>query len=147
MEGEWRPSRYVLTVDDDVPVLRAVERDLRKRYGQSYRILSAPSGQAALDLLRRIDQRNEPVALFLVDHRMPQMTGIEFLAETLERHSDAKRVLLTAYADTDAAIRAINQIHLRSLPAETLGSARRRISTRCWTICSKTGRPRFPAVV
>jgi thioredoxin reductase (NADPH) len=102
----------VLTVDDDVPVLRAVERDLRKRYGANYRILSAPSGQAALDLMKRIDQRNEPVALLLVDHRMPQMTGIEFLAQTLERHTDAKRVLLTAYADTDAAIRAINQIKL-----------------------------------
>ncbi|HEV3198510.1 MAG TPA: FAD-dependent oxidoreductase [Bryobacteraceae bacterium] len=102
----------VLAVDDDVPVLRAVERDLRKRYGQNYRVLSAASGQAALDLLRRIDQRNEPVALFLVDHRMPQMTGIEFLAQALERHGDSKRVLLTAYADTDAAIRAINQIKL-----------------------------------
>jgi thioredoxin reductase (NADPH) len=102
----------VLTVDDDVPVLRAVERDLRKQYGAHYRILSAASGQAALDLLRRIDQRNEPVALFLVDYRMPQMTGIEFLSQTLERHGDAKRVLLTAYADTDAAIRAINQIKL-----------------------------------
>jgi thioredoxin reductase (NADPH) len=102
----------VLTVDDDVPVLRAVERDLRKQYGQNYRILSAPSGQAALDLLQRINQRNEPVALFLVDHRMPQMTGIEFLAQTLARHGDSKRVLLTAYADTDAAIRAINEIKL-----------------------------------
>ena len=102
----------VLTVDDDVPVLRAVERDLRKRYGQNYRILSAASGQAALDLLQRIDQRNEPVALFLVDHRMPQMSGIEFLAQTLDRHGDSKRVLLTAYADTDAAIRAINEIKL-----------------------------------
>jgi thioredoxin reductase (NADPH) len=102
----------VLTVDDDVPVLRAVERDLRKRYGQKYRILSAASGQSALDLLQRIDQRNEPVALFLVDHRMPQMTGIEFLGQTLERHGDSKRVLLTAYADTDAAVRAINEIKL-----------------------------------
>jgi thioredoxin reductase (NADPH) len=78
----------VLTVDDDAPVLRAVERDLRKRYGQNYRILSAASGQAALDLLQRIDQRNEPVALFLVDHRMPQMSGIEFLAQTLDRHGE-----------------------------------------------------------
>ncbi len=102
----------VLTVDDDGPVLRAVERDLRKRYGQNYRIMSAASGQAALDLLRRIEQRNEPVALFLVDYRMPQMSGIDFLAQTLEHHGDAKRVLLTAYADTDAAIRAINQIKL-----------------------------------
>jgi thioredoxin reductase (NADPH) len=102
----------MLTVDDDIPVLRAVERDLRKRYGQNYRVLSATSGQAALDLLHRIDQRNEPVALFLVDHRMPQMTGIEFLGQTLEHHTDSKRVLLTAYADTDAAIHAINQIKL-----------------------------------
>jgi thioredoxin reductase (NADPH) len=89
-----------------------VERDLRKRYGQNYRVLSAASGQAAMDLLLRIDQRNEPVALFLVDHRMPQMTGIELLAQTLERHGNSKRVLLTAYADTDAAIRAINEIKL-----------------------------------
>ena len=102
----------VLILDDDVPVLRAVERDLRKRYGANYRILSAPAGQVALDLLKRIDQRNEPVALFLVDHRMPQMTGIEFLSQTLARHADTKRVLLTAYADTDAAIRAINEIKL-----------------------------------
>ena len=102
----------VLAVDDDEPVLRAVERDLRKRYGQNYRVLSATSGRAALDLLQRIEQRNEPVALFLVDHRMPHMSGIEFLAQTLERHPDSKRVLLTAYADTDAAIRAINEIKL-----------------------------------
>jgi len=102
----------VLTVDDDAPVLRAVERDLRKRYGQKYRIMSASSGQAALELVQRLDQRNEPVALFLVDHRMPHMTGIEFLAQTLPHHADARRVLLTAYADTDAAIRAINQIKL-----------------------------------
>jgi len=107
------PAKPVLlTVDDDQAVLKAVERDLRKRYAQDYRVLSAPSGQAALSLLQRLDQRNEPVALFLVDHRMPQMNGIEFLAQTLERHSDARRVLLTAYADTDAAIRAINQIKL-----------------------------------
>jgi thioredoxin reductase (NADPH) len=102
----------VLTVDDDQAVLKAIERDLRKRYAQDYRVLSAPSGQAALSLLQRLDQRNEPVALLLVDHRMPQMNGIEFLAQTLERHSGARRVLLTAYADTDAAIRAINEIKL-----------------------------------
>jgi len=89
-----------------------VERDLRKRYGSQYRILSASSGQAGLDLVQRVDQRQDPVALFLVDHRMPQMTGIDFLSKTLDRHGDAKRVLLTAYADTEAAIRAINQIKL-----------------------------------
>src|SRR5258708_39951602 len=98
MEGGMAIKPVVLTVDDDVPVLRAVEHDLRKRYGQNYRILSAASGRAALDLVHKIDQRHEPVALFLVDYRMPQMTGIEFLAQTLERHGAARRGLLTADA-------------------------------------------------
>ena len=105
-----RPA--VLTIDDDPDVLRAIERDLRQRYAKSYRILSASSGQAALDLLDRLRERGEPVALLLADHRMPQMTGIEFLARVVERLPDAKRVLLTAYADTDAAIRAINEVKL-----------------------------------
>src|SRR5579871_6858682 len=105
-----RPA--VLTIDDDPEVLRAIERDLRHRYAKSYRILSANSGQAALNLLDRLRERGEPVALLLADHRMPQMTGIELLARTVERLPDAKRVLLTAYADTDAAIRAINEIKL-----------------------------------
>lgn len=105
-----RPA--VLTIDDDPDVLRAIERDLRQRYAKSYRILSASSGQAALDLLDRLRERGEPVALLLADHRMPQMTGIELLAKSVERLPDTKRVLLTAYADTDAAIRAINEIKL-----------------------------------
>ena len=102
----------LLTVDDDPEVLRAVERDLRKRYGDRYRVLSAPSGPAALELLKKIEQRKESVALFLVDHRMPQMNGIEFLAQAIKLNPDTKRVLLTAYADTDAAIRAINEVKL-----------------------------------
>ena len=102
----------MLTIDDDPDVLKAIERDLRHRYARSYRILSASSGQAALDLLDRLRERGEPVALMLADHRMPHMTGIEFLARAVERLPDAKRVLLTAYADTDAAIRAINEIKL-----------------------------------
>lgn len=105
-----RPA--VLTIDDDPDVLKAIERDLRRRYAQSYRILSASSGKAALDLLDRLQERGEPVALLLADHRMPQMTGIELLAHAVERLPDAKRVLLTAYADTDAAIRAINDVKL-----------------------------------
>src|SRR5215472_257857 len=106
------PRPAILTIDDDPDVLRAIERDLRQRYAKSYRVLSASSGQAALDLLDRLQQRGEPVALLLADHRMPQMTGIELLARAVERLPEAKRVLLTAYADTDAAIRAINEIKL-----------------------------------
>ncbi|HZU24255.1 MAG TPA: response regulator, partial [Bryobacteraceae bacterium] len=102
----------ILAVDDDPDVLRAVERDLRRRYADRYRVLTAGSGADALQLLGRVRERNEPVALLVVDHRMPQMNGIEFLSRALADHPDARRVLLTAWADTDAAIRAINEIHL-----------------------------------
>jgi thioredoxin reductase (NADPH) len=102
----------LLTIDDDPEVLKAVERDLRRQYSQNYRVLSANSGQAALDLLEKLRQRGETVALFLVDYRMPQMSGIEFLAQAMTALPDAKRVLLTAYSDTEAAIRAINEIKL-----------------------------------
>jgi thioredoxin reductase (NADPH) len=102
----------ILTVDDDPDVLKSIERDLRKRYSENYRILSANSGQAALDLLNRIQKRNDPVALLLVDHRMPQMNGVEFLFQAIRLFPQPKRVLLTAYADTDAAIRAINEVKL-----------------------------------
>ena len=102
----------LLTVDDDADVLRSVERDLRAHYSQKYRILSANSGQAGLDLLKRLQDRNETVAMFLVDHRMPQMNGIEFLAQAKLQYPEARRVLLTAYADTEAALLAINQIQL-----------------------------------
>ncbi|MGA3027147.1 MAG: FAD-dependent oxidoreductase [Bryobacteraceae bacterium] len=102
----------LLAVDDDADVLRAIERDLRRHYGNRYRILTAPSGHAALELLAKVRQRNEAIALFLVDHRMPQMNGIEFLSAAIQDFPDAARVLLTAYADTEAAIRAINEIRL-----------------------------------
>jgi thioredoxin reductase (NADPH) len=102
----------ILAVDDDRVVLAAVERDLRRQYGKAYRILGADSGAAALDALRQLQLRNDPVALFLVDQRMPQMTGVEFLSQAIELFPTAKRVLLTAYADTEAAIRAINDIRL-----------------------------------
>ena len=102
----------ILTVDDDVPVLRAVERDLRARYGADYRIVAASSGGEAVEAVRQLTLRGATVALFIVDQRMPQMTGVELLAQTVELQPDAKRVLLTAYADTDVAIRAINEIHL-----------------------------------
>ncbi len=102
----------ILAVDDDLPVLRAVERDLRARYGTDYRIVGAGSGADALEVVRELTRRGEPVALFLVDQRMPNMTGVEFLTEAIGLQPDAKRVLLTAYADTDVAIRAINEIRL-----------------------------------
>ena len=102
----------LLTVDDDPEVLTAVERDLRRRYSEKYRVLSAGSGAAGLELIRRLKQRNDALALFLVDHRMPQMNGIEFLGKAMEIYPESKRVLLTAYADTEAAIRAINEVQL-----------------------------------
>jgi thioredoxin reductase (NADPH) len=102
----------ILAVDDDAPVLRAVERDLRSRYGTDYRVLAAGSGADALELVRELTRRGDPIALFVVDQRMPVMTGTEFLTQALELQPEAKRVLLTAYADTDVAIRAINEIRL-----------------------------------
>lgn len=99
---------FLVSVDDDPEVSRAVERDLRRNYGEQYRVLRAESGAEALTSLEQLKLRNESVALFLVDQRMPQMTGVEFLAHAIPLYPDAKRVLLTAYADTDAAIRAIN---------------------------------------
>jgi thioredoxin reductase (NADPH) len=99
----------LLTVDDDPDVLRAVERDLRKRYAEHYRILRADSGEAALHALQGLKNRNEPVSLLLSDQRMPEMSGVEFISQAAALYPEARRVLLTAYADTDAAIQAINQ--------------------------------------
>jgi thioredoxin reductase (NADPH) len=102
----------ILAVDDDAPVLRAVERDLRSRYGKEYRIVAATSGAEALEAVRQLTVRGGAIGLFVVDQRMPSMTGIEFLSQAIELQPDAKRVLLTAYADTDVAIKAINSIRL-----------------------------------
>jgi thioredoxin reductase (NADPH) len=99
----------ILTVDDDPQVLRSVERDLRSKYGNAFRVLRADSGLTALEILKQLKLRNEPPALLLVDQRMPNMTGVEFLEQAMNIFPDAKRVLLTAYADTDAAIRSINK--------------------------------------
>jgi thioredoxin reductase (NADPH) len=102
----------IWTVDDDPDVLRAVERDLRRQYGDRYRVISADSGASALESVKQLKLRNEAVALFLVDQRMPRMSGVEFLENAIEFYPDAKRALLTAYADTDAAIRAINSVQI-----------------------------------
>jgi len=102
----------LLTVDDDPNVLKAIERDLRARYGESYRVLRANSGDAALGILRELKVRNDAVALLLADQRMPHMDGIGFLNEAKKVYPDAKRALLTAYADTGAAINAINEVNV-----------------------------------
>ena len=98
----------LLAVDDDVNVLEAVVQDLRRNYGAEYRIMRAASGQAALDTLSQVKAREEPVALLLSDQRMPGMSGVEFLERSRDEYPEARRVLLTAYADTEAAIQAIN---------------------------------------
>jgi thioredoxin reductase (NADPH) len=102
----------ILTVDDDPEVLQAIARDLRQQYGDRFRVIRADSGASALDALQQLKLRNESVALFLVDQRMPQMSGVEFLEQALQLFPDTKRALLTAYADTDAAIRAINSTQI-----------------------------------
>jgi thioredoxin reductase (NADPH) len=102
----------ILSVDDDHEVLGAIERDLRRHYRSEYRILKASSGHAGLEAAVELKQRGTPVALFLVDERMPEMSGTEMLHEARKLHPDARRVLLTAYADTEAAIRGINDVGL-----------------------------------
>ncbi len=106
------PKPALLTVDDDPGVARAVQRDLRRRYGDRYQVLSAQSGQAALDVLGKLVLRSQPVAMMVADQRMPRMSGVEFLEAALQQAPSAKRVLLTAYADTSAAIKAINDVSL-----------------------------------
>ena len=99
----------LLSVDDDSDVLRAIERDLRSQYGAEYRVIASDSPVQALDLLKQLKVRNDSVALLLADQRMPHMDGVEFLQEAMSIFPGAKRALLTAYADTNAAISAINQ--------------------------------------
>src|SRR5579863_3349265 len=106
------PKPVIWTVDDDPDVLRAVERDLRRQYGDRYRVISADSGASALEAVKQLKLRNETMALFLVDQRMPHMSGVEFLEQAMSFFPEAKRALLTAYADTDAAIRAINSVQV-----------------------------------
>ena len=111
--GAIRKSKpSLLTVEDDPGVSQAVARDLRRKYGDNFRVVRADSGASALETLRQLKLRGDDVALLLADHRMPEMTGVTFLQHSIELFPEAKRVLLTAYADTDAAIQAINQVQL-----------------------------------
>jgi thioredoxin reductase (NADPH) len=102
----------LLTVDDDPGVSRAVARDLRRQYGETYRVVRTESGPQALETLRELKLRGDLVAVLLADHRMPDMSGLEFLEEAMDLFPNARRALLTAYADTDAAIEAINVVDL-----------------------------------
>src|ERR1700685_853051 len=111
-ERAEEPRAAVLTGDDDPGVSRAVARDLRRRYGDRHRIVRAESGSSALDALRQLKLRGDNVALILADYRMAEMNGIEFLEHAMDVYPGARRVLLTAYADTGAAIEAINIVDL-----------------------------------
>jgi len=102
----------IMSVDDDPEVLGAIERDLRQHYRGDYRIIMARSAREALDATRQLKQRGSPIALFLADQRMPEMTGTEFLSEARKLYPESRKVLLTAYADTEAAIASINQVGL-----------------------------------
>ena len=102
----------LLAVDDDREVVRAVERDLRNHYARDFTVVAAGSGEEALEIVRQLGPRGDPLALVVTDQRMPSMTGVELLAHVAAVAPDAKRVLLTAYADTEVAMRAINEIRL-----------------------------------
>src|SRR3954465_14089541 len=102
----------LLCIDDDSDVLRAIERDLRSHYGATYRVLASDSPESALSILKQLKVRNDSVALLLADQRMPHMDGVAFLQEAMHIFPDAKRALLTAYADTNAAISAINEANI-----------------------------------
>jgi thioredoxin reductase (NADPH) len=102
----------ILTVDDEIEVSNAIERDLRSQYGRDYKIIKANSGREALDTVKQLKKRNDQIALFLSDQRMPEMEGTEFLEAAKKIYPDSRKVLLTAYADTNAAITAINKIEL-----------------------------------
>lgn len=106
------PKPIIITVDDEPQVLNAIERDLRRHYAADYRIIKAPSGDEALSVVKRLKQRNDPIALLLVDQRMPNMSGTQFIAQAIKLYPDTRRALLTAYADTEAAIASINEVGL-----------------------------------
>src|ERR1044071_5523191 len=102
----------IIIVDDDMHVLRAIQRDIRNEYRNEYRVSASESASQALELIKELRLKNETVALFISDQRMPEMEGIEFLLKAREIYPDAKQVMLTAYSDIEAAIQAINNVKL-----------------------------------
>ncbi|HEV7210479.1 MAG TPA: response regulator [Blastococcus sp.] len=134
----------ILAVDDDPPVLAAVERDLRARYLDRYQVITAASGDQALDVLRRPKLWDDTVALLLVDQRMPGMTGTGFLAASRRLYPAARRVLLTAYADTTPGSGRSTTPRC-STTCSSRGIHPRSGSTWCWTTCSSPGGRRSPA--
>ncbi|GGN04846.1 hypothetical protein GCM10009721_35380 [Terrabacter tumescens] len=137
-----RPA--IITVDDDAPVSAAIARDLRARYGAEHRILRASSGPEALDLVARLVLRGQPLALVASDQRMPSMTGIELLSRVRADVPDAKLLLLTAYADTDVAISAINEIGLDHYLLKPWDPPEERLYP-VWTTSSRTGTTPIPS--
>lgn len=102
----------ILTVDDEIQVSNAIERDLKTQYSREYKIIKAQSGKEALEIVYKLKQRNDQIALFVTDQRMPEMEGTEFLEKAIDIFPNARRILLTAYADTDTAIKSINKLEL-----------------------------------
>jgi thioredoxin reductase (NADPH) len=103
---------FIIIIDDDNQVLRAIQRDVRNKYREEYKVLAAESASEALEAVKELKLKNEVVALFISDQRMPEMEGLTFLGKTKEFFPDAKKVLLTAYSDIEAAIKAINNLKL-----------------------------------
>jgi len=103
---------FIILIDDDIHVLRAIQRDVSNRYGKNYRVAAIPSPIEALELVKQLNLKNEVIALFISDQRMPVMDGVSFLEKAKEIYSEAKLILLTAYSDIDVAIKAINDIRL-----------------------------------
>lgn len=130
----------IFAIDDDPEVLQAIEHDLRRYYGKHYRVLRAHSGDVALETLKQLKLRNEAVALFVVDQRMPHMSGTDFLIEAMKLFPEAPRVLLTAYADTEAAIKAINTVKIDYYMVKPW-SPPEQIFIPCWMISSMNGNP------
>src|SRR6476659_747401 len=103
---------YIIITDDDAQVLRAIQRDIRNEYREEYKVAATDSALEALEVIKELKLKNEVVALFISDQRMPEMEGVAFLEKANEIFPDAKKVLLTAYSDIEAAIKAINQVKL-----------------------------------
>ena len=131
----------ILSVDDDRQVLDAILTDLRSAYGGRYRIIGASSGDEALEIVRRLRLRNDDLGLVIADQRMPAMPGTTFLAAAKDVYPTLKSVLLTAYADTDAAISAINEVNLDYYVTKPWDPPEERLFP-CWTTCWRSGKQR-----